>query len=187
MSNEFHIMFCNGNTYKEDFAKDKFDQQKQDFEDFAIKLSESALKDIDPEYEFAKSKLMIGSVSRKPVYSCVGELPLASPVNPDADEEYEFNKYELMGYSHEVSLILLSFDAFGEAMQSVCEQLTRAFNPFVTSMSEYWDDLRTIDFCVCNDRHFDGVYSKPKMFEYYKTRPNALNLNRRIRKVRNLL
>jgi len=112
---------------------------------------------------------------------------LGTPVNPDADDEYEFNKYELMGYSHEASLILLASDAFGEAMQSVCEQLTRAFNPFVTLMSEYWDDLRTIDFRVCDDRHFDGVYSKPKMFEYYKNRPTALNLNSRIRKVRNLL
>ena len=186
MSNEFHIMFCNGNTYKEDFAKDKFDQQKQDFEDFAIKLSESALKDIDPEYEFAKSKLMIGSVSRKPVYSCVGELPLASPVNPDADEDYECNKYELMGYSHEASLILQAADAFGKSISEVCAQLARAFCPVVDYITELWNSLESFEI-YNDDRHFDGVYNKPKMFEYYKTRPNVLNLNSRIRKVRNLL
>ena len=186
MSNEFHIMFCNGNTYKEDFAKDKFDHQKQDFEDFAIKLSESALKDIDPEYEFAKSKLMIGSVSRKPVYSCVGELPLASPVNPDADEDYEFNKYELMGYSHETSLILQAADAFGKSISEVFAQLARAFCPIVDYITELWDGLELVNASI-EKKHFDGVYSKPKMFEYYKTRPNVLNLNSRIRKVRNLL
>lgn len=47
--------------------------------------------------------------------------------------------------------------------------------------------METVVIAVGDSRHFDGVYSKPKMKEYYRNRPNIYNINNHIRKARNLL
>lgn len=107
-------------------------------------------------------------------------------VNPDADEIYEFNKYELMGWSHDASLILIAAEEFGEAITVIANQIARAFAPTMDFICDFWDELKEIDY-YNTEKHFDGVYYKPKMFEYYKTRPNAVNLNHKIRKARNSL
>ncbi len=102
-------------------------------------------------------------------------------INPDADEAYE-----LMGWSHESSLILLAAEEFGEAMIVLANQIAIAFAPTMDFICELWDDLNDNNF-YNSKKHLDGVYYKPKMFEYYKTRPNAVNLNHKIRKARNSL
>jgi len=148
-------------------AKKKFEMQ---YDDFLFEIG--GVQNIEGVAEMHEEKF---------AFSIVGK-----GVNPDADECYEFNKYELLGWSHDASLILLAAEEFGEAMTVIANQIARAFAPTMDFVCELWDDLNDNDF-YNSKKHFDGVYYKPKMFEYYKTRPNAVNLNHKIRKVRNSL
>ena len=120
---------------------------------------------------------------------CVSVEPIQSLDWRDhPEEEPELNQFELMGYSHEASIVLQ--DCY-ESTKALWECFADAFENFSRTIMKPIEDAfyELFDSCYVEKdvKHFDGVYSKPKMMEYFKMQPNVCNLNNKIRKARNLL
>lgn len=103
-------------------------------------------------------------------------------------ENFDMNRFELMGYSHEASIILQDcyestkalWECFADAFENFSRMILKPIEDCFEKMFGDW-------YVGKNEKHFDGVYSKPKMMEYFKMQPNVCNLNNKIRKARNLL
>ena len=103
-------------------------------------------------------------------------------------ENFDMNRFELMGYSHEVSIVLQDcyestkalWECFADAFESFSRTILKPIEDCFEKMFGDW-------YVGKDEKHFDGVYSKPKMMEYFKMQPNVCNLNNKIRKARNLL
>lgn len=102
--------------------------------------------------------------------------------------DLDINRFELMGYSHEASIVLQNcyestkalWECFADAFESFSRTIMKPIEDYFYEMFEDW-------YVGKEEKHFDGIYSKPKMMEYFKMQPNVCNLNNKIRKARNLL
>lgn len=119
---------------------------------------------------------------------CCHVGPMIPSEEPEEEPEKSLNQFELMGYSHEASVILQEsyestkalWECFADAFVTIARDIMKPIEDC------FYELFRTFDYEL-DKKHFDGAYSKPKMKEYFKMQPNICNLNNKIRKVRNLL
>ena len=120
---------------------------------------------------------------------CCHVGPMIPSEEPEEEPEVPLNKFELMDFSYEASVELQeSFDAINAVWSTIADAFAtlarETLAPCLECFSGIQEWLSSVDV---EEKHFDGVYSKPKMKEYFKMQPNICNLNNKIRKVRNLL
>ena len=108
---------------------------------------------------------------------------------PEPEEKIVCDQFELMGFSYEASVQLqASFDATNAICSTVAEAFVNILRVIMEPIEDcFYKMFRDLDSLVIKEKHFDGVYNRPKMREYFKMQPNVCNLNNKIRKARNLL
>ena len=94
-----------------------------------------------------------------------------------------------MDFSYEASVELQeSFDAMNVIWLSIAEAFADLALDILAPCLECFSGIQEWWISVgVEEKHFDGVYNRPKMREYFKMQPNVCNLNNKIRKARNLL
>jgi len=102
------------------------------------------------------------------------------------DEPYEEHNYNIKDERAVFNLWEEAFIKLGKAIQQALDDLIMAMQPSIRECITYLDKLFS-SWEPKSKRHFEGIYSRPKMEEYYKRQPNQINLNKNIRKARNRL
>ena len=106
---------------------------------------------------------------------------------PEEEPEIPLNKFGSMDFSYEASVELQeSFDAINAVWSVFAEAFVNIALETLRPIYDYLADIFENYYVGKSERHFDGVYNRPKMREYFKMQPNICNLNNKIRKARNL-